>query len=376
MPLDAARVEAGVREAAEAVLGKTAYNTQKVRGWADEILRSSGQKLGELDAKGYKFILTCTLLESNGAGFYTGSAGYWEAETDGCATVQYQASANFQCIVSAYWVDSRVLGRPFDDAHEAFAKDEVKALAEKQIVQVLGEVEGYEHGQCAGHCDALTRGLLQSLVELGRPFKYVVSCTLLQRQPTAANDCPPYGTWVPSDEAGESGEGGEPVEEKVPVEKEVPSADKAVSKVTLKGTTISGDLEREIPEKQQEIEELERKSPSSQEELKKLKKLKEELQKLEDQLAKVVGLKGREVITSGKLSKLGVPFKTTGGAGGGFYTASSAMWDDQMDGSVTAVRDLPEAGKSLRCIVTVHAPYEGEYAALRPAAPPGEEPAA
>ena len=39
------------------------------------------------------------------------------------------------------------------------------------------------------------------------------------------------------------------------------------------------------------------------------------------------------------------------------------------------VRDLPEAGKSLRCIVTVHAPYEGEYAALRPT-PPGEEPAA
>jgi len=292
MPLDAARVEAGVREAAEAVLGKTAYNTQKVRGWADEILRSSGQKLGELDAKGYKFILTCTLLESNGAGFYTGSAGYWEAETDGCATVQYQASANFQCIVSAYWVDSRVLGRPFDDAHEAFAKDEVKALAEKQIVQVLGEVEGYEHGQCAGHCDALTRGLLQSLVELGRPFKYVVSCTLLQRQPTAANDCPPYGTWVPSDEAGEGGEGGE-----APSDAPLP--------LPAEGA-----------------------------------------------------------------------FRVTGGAGGGFYTASSAMWDDQMDGSVTAVRDLPEAGKSLRCIVTVHAPYEGEFAALRPAPPPGEEPAA
>lgn len=67
----------------------------------------------------------------------------------------------------------------------------------------------------------------------------------------------------------------------------------------------------------------------------------------------------------------GGPFKVQGAAAGGFYTSTSALWDTSTDRSVTAWRDI-SAGKGLRCIVTVHACYEGHYAEQRPQPEPAE----
>jgi hypothetical protein len=65
------------------------------------------------------------------------------------------------------------------------------------------------------------------------------------------------------------------------------------------------------------------------------------------------------------------PFKVQGAAAGGFYTSTSVLWDTSTDRSVTAWRDI-SAGKGLRCIVTVHACYEGQYAEQRPQPEPAK----
>lgn len=108
-----------------------------------------------------------------------------------------------------------------------------------------------------------------------------MSCTFLQRYPTAANECGPFGSW---DQATPQAEGEEPAD--LPLPKEG-------------------------------------------------------------------------------------PFKVQGTAAGGFYTSSSALWDTSTDRSVTAWRDI-SPGKGVRCVVTVHACYEGQYAELRPKPEPTE----
>lgn len=138
--------------------------------------------------------MTCTLMETNGAGYYTTSTGYWEAETDGAVTVKFEPSKGMSAIVAVYWVDSQTHDVPAPE-EEAFAPAEAKELAEKQITEVMGKVSGYDHAQCGESTKALLGALTTSLVALSKPYKYIVSCTLLQRAPTSVNECGPYGTW-------------------------------------------------------------------------------------------------------------------------------------------------------------------------------------
>jgi len=254
-------------------------------------------------------------METNGAGFHTSSTGYWEAETDGAVTAKHECSQTLSAIVSVYWVDSQTHNVPAP-AEEAFEPAVVKDLADKQISEVVAGLDGYDHKQCAESAKALMGGLTKSLVGLKKPFKYIgaccspsaepasrlervamplclhlclipksnlclccaVSCTFLQRLPTAANECGPFGAWEPKQRATEQAEG----------------AEEAALALPEEGA-----------------------------------------------------------------------FKVQGAAAGGFYTTSSALWDTSTDGSATAWRDI-SAGKGMRCIVTVHACYEGQYAAQRP----------
>ncbi|GBM35477.1 Dynein light chain Tctex-type 1 [Araneus ventricosus] len=51
--------------------------------------------------KPFKFIVTCTTMQKNGAGFHCASACYWDNNTDGTCTVRWENSFMY-CIVTVF----------------------------------------------------------------------------------------------------------------------------------------------------------------------------------------------------------------------------------------------------------------------------------
>ncbi|XP_055942944.1 dynein light chain Tctex-type 1-like [Argiope bruennichi] len=51
--------------------------------------------------KPFKFIVTCAILQKNGAGFHSASACYWDDNTDGSCTVRWE-NAFMCCIVTVF----------------------------------------------------------------------------------------------------------------------------------------------------------------------------------------------------------------------------------------------------------------------------------
>ena len=138
-------------------------------------------------------------METNGAGFYTSSTGYWEAETDGvcfhfqrlsslpacvpsfsvwracCAgavAVKHEVSRALSAIVSVFWVDSQTLNVPAPADH-ALEPSVMKKLVEESIVEVAREIDCYDHQVCKASTKTLMAGLTKSLVDLSKPFKYI-----------------------------------------------------------------------------------------------------------------------------------------------------------------------------------------------------------
>ena len=54
-------------------------------------------KLQEL-SRHFKYVVTTTVAEANGAGMAVASCGYWDAQTDGSVTVKW-ANTSIHCVV-------------------------------------------------------------------------------------------------------------------------------------------------------------------------------------------------------------------------------------------------------------------------------------
>lgn len=89
-----------VKEAIESAIGGNAYQHSKVNQWTTNVVEQTLSQLTKL-GKPFKYIVTCVIMQKNGAGLHTASSCFWDSSTDGSCTVRWENKTMY-CIVSAF----------------------------------------------------------------------------------------------------------------------------------------------------------------------------------------------------------------------------------------------------------------------------------
>uniref|UniRef100_F6XFJ1 Dynein light chain Tctex-type 1 n=1 Tax=Equus caballus TaxID=9796 RepID=F6XFJ1_HORSE len=89
-----------VKEAIESAIGGNAYQHSKVNQWTTNVVEQTLSQLTKL-GKPFKYIVTCVIMQKNGAGLHTASSCFWDSSTDGSCTVRWENKSMY-CIVSAF----------------------------------------------------------------------------------------------------------------------------------------------------------------------------------------------------------------------------------------------------------------------------------
>ncbi|CAD6227719.1 GSCOCG00006173001-RA-CDS [Cotesia congregata] len=89
-----------IKEAIEVAIGGDAYHQNKVAQWTSHVVESCLGSLTKLQ-KPYKYIVTCTIMQKNGAGLHTASSCFWDNTSDGSCTVRWENKTMY-CIVSVF----------------------------------------------------------------------------------------------------------------------------------------------------------------------------------------------------------------------------------------------------------------------------------
>ncbi|KAK1340054.1 hypothetical protein QTO34_018618, partial [Cnephaeus nilssonii] len=89
-----------VKEAIESAIGGNAYQHSKVNQWTTNVVEQTLSQLTKL-GKPFKYIVTCIIMQKNGAGLHTASSCFWDSSTDGSCTVRWENKTMY-CIVSAF----------------------------------------------------------------------------------------------------------------------------------------------------------------------------------------------------------------------------------------------------------------------------------
>ncbi|KAI2665674.1 Dynein light chain Tctex-type 1 [Labeo rohita] len=79
-----------VKESLEAVIGRNPYEHKRVNQWTSSVVE---QCLGQ--------IITCIIMQKNGAGLQSASSCFWDNTTDGSCTVRWE-NKHLYCIVSVF----------------------------------------------------------------------------------------------------------------------------------------------------------------------------------------------------------------------------------------------------------------------------------
>merc|ERR1739837_37079 len=89
-----------IKESIESAIGGNSYVHNKVNQWTNSVVESCLASLTKLQ-KPFKYIVTCVIMQKNGAGLHTASSCYWDNSTDGSCTVRWENKTMY-CIVSVF----------------------------------------------------------------------------------------------------------------------------------------------------------------------------------------------------------------------------------------------------------------------------------
>ncbi|XP_027140305.1 dynein light chain Tctex-type 1 [Larimichthys crocea] len=89
-----------IKESIEAVIGGNAYQHSRVNHWTTSVVEQCLSQLSKL-GKPFKYIVTCIIMQKNGAGLQTASACFWDNNTDGSCAVRWENKSMY-CIASVF----------------------------------------------------------------------------------------------------------------------------------------------------------------------------------------------------------------------------------------------------------------------------------
>ncbi|XP_043916173.1 dynein light chain Tctex-type 1-like [Protopterus annectens] len=89
-----------IKEAVESTIGGNAYQHNRVNQWTSSVVETCLNQLTKL-GKPFKYIVTCVIMQKNGAGLHTASSCFWDNAVDGSCTVRWENKTMY-CIVSVF----------------------------------------------------------------------------------------------------------------------------------------------------------------------------------------------------------------------------------------------------------------------------------
>ncbi|CAI9718250.1 Hypothetical predicted protein [Octopus vulgaris] len=89
-----------IKESVENVIGSNAYQHNKINQWTSNVVEQCLSQLTKLN-KPFKYIVTCVIMQKNGAGLHTASSCFWDNTTDGSCTVKWENKTMY-VIVSVF----------------------------------------------------------------------------------------------------------------------------------------------------------------------------------------------------------------------------------------------------------------------------------
>jgi len=89
-----------IREAMEQIIGGNMYHSNKVPQWTNTTVEHILGQLTKQNSQ-LKYVVTCVIMQKNGAGLHTASSCYWDNTTDGSCTVRWENKTMY-CIVSVF----------------------------------------------------------------------------------------------------------------------------------------------------------------------------------------------------------------------------------------------------------------------------------
>ncbi|XP_036269437.1 dynein light chain Tctex-type 1 isoform X1 [Pipistrellus kuhlii] len=94
-----------VKEAIESAIGGNAYQHSKVNQWTTNVVEQTLSQLTKL-GKPFKYIVTCIIMQKNGAGLHTASSCFWDSSTDHCAMGEQDHVLHRQRLRTVHLTDS------------------------------------------------------------------------------------------------------------------------------------------------------------------------------------------------------------------------------------------------------------------------------
>ncbi|KAI7792010.1 dynein light chain Tctex-type 1 isoform X2 [Triplophysa rosa] len=89
-----------VKESIEGAIGANFYQQNRVNVWTSNVVEQCLSQLSKL-GKPFKYIVTCIIMQKNGAGLQSASSCFWDNTTDGSCTVRWE-NKSIYCIVSVF----------------------------------------------------------------------------------------------------------------------------------------------------------------------------------------------------------------------------------------------------------------------------------
>eukprot|EP01113_Clastostelium_recurvatum_P029277 TRINITY_DN3530_c0_g1_i1.p1 TRINITY_DN3530_c0_g1~~TRINITY_DN3530_c0_g1_i1.p1 ORF type:complete len:122 (+),score=18.42 TRINITY_DN3530_c0_g1_i1:25-366(+) len=89
-----------IKEAIEVTLQQAAYHHSKVGQWTSNVVEQCLRRLTALN-KPFKYIVTCIIMQKNGAGLHTASSCYWDNASDGSCSYRWENKTMY-CITSVF----------------------------------------------------------------------------------------------------------------------------------------------------------------------------------------------------------------------------------------------------------------------------------
>lgn len=89
-----------IKESIEASIAGSAYQAHKITAWTSGTIEHCMKQLTGL-GKPFKYIVTCVIMQKNGAGVCTANSCFWDNSSDNCCTVKWENKTMY-CIVCVF----------------------------------------------------------------------------------------------------------------------------------------------------------------------------------------------------------------------------------------------------------------------------------
>ena len=93
-----------VKKSINTTLQGVSYTKEKVGVWCNQIVDGCLKSLSAL-GKPFKYVVTCIIMQKNGAPLHTAATCFWDVKTDGLCCMQVSGASGqetLDCIVTVY----------------------------------------------------------------------------------------------------------------------------------------------------------------------------------------------------------------------------------------------------------------------------------